>query len=68
MNKINSIVVEQQKAVLPDGEYKGIYGGYTIVVEHNGSTYKLETENGVRGLNIPVTVYVNNSVATFEIA
>ena len=32
-----------------------LYGGYTVVAEHNGETYHIEVKEGVRGFNIPVS-------------
>ena len=51
----------------PDGTYKGRYGGYAISVEYNGRLYIFETEDGVRGFNIPMTVTIENGKASFEI-
>ena len=53
-----------QDAILPDGIYSGIRGGYIIELYHLGKKYQLKTENGIRGMNYPVTVYVNNGVVT----
>jgi len=55
------------KAELPDGVYIGKWCGYQIEVEHEKETYFLNTEQGVKGINIGVAVEVINGEATFEL-
>lgn len=65
-NKIVSIKERlPQDASLPDGVYKGIWGGHVIVVNYDNRTFELNTEIGVRGMNISVVVTITNGVATF---
>ena len=66
-NKVTSITEKlPQPAQLPDGLYNGIWGGYVIELTHNGKKYELNTEEGVRGINIKVVVEIKDGVATFE--
>ena len=51
----------KNKVELIDGSYKGIWGGYIVVIMGNGYTF--ETEIGVKGINIPVTVEVKDGEA-----
>ena len=66
-NRIVSIVEKvPQIAVLPDGYYTGIWGGYIIELSYKDKRYELRTENGVRGVGIKVVVQIKDGVATFE--
>lgn len=67
MSDFNEIVSTRKEALLPSGTYKGRYSGCEIKIRHNGVMHFLETKEGVRGINIPVTVKVENAAATFEI-
>ena len=64
-NKIVKITETRVVTTLPDGTYKGKWGGNIIDVYVNPISYRLETQHGVRGFNIPVTVNVKEGVATF---
>jgi len=66
-NKVKSIVKQVPKeTTLPDGLYNGTWGGYVIELRYNKETYELATEEGVRGINIPVVVEIKNSEVTFD--
>jgi hypothetical protein len=66
-NKIKSIKEKvTQIAILPDGYYNGIWGGYIIEVQYKGKTFELETEEGVRGIGFKVVVEIKDGVATFD--
>lgn len=48
-NKILSIKERlPQDVTLPDGVYKGVWGGYVIVVNYDNRTFELNTEIGVK--------------------
>lgn len=65
--KVKSITEKlPQSATLPDGIYYGSWGGYVITVNYNNKTFELETEEGVRGIDVRVVVAVKDNVATFE--
>lgn len=67
-NKIKSIKEKvPQITTLPDGFYNGVWGGYTIDVTHRGKVYELETEEGVRGVNVKVIVEVKDGEPTFDL-
>ena len=55
-----------EEVTLFDGVYDGVWGGYLVVVVHDGTTYHIHTHVGVRGINIPCKVTVLNGVATVE--
>lgn len=65
-NKILSIKEKvPQTTTLPDGFFRGIWGGNIIELKYNFKTYELETEEGVRGTGFNVVVTVKDGVATF---
>lgn len=67
INKIKSIKEKViQTSTLPDGYYKGIWGGSVIQINYKGREFELETEEGVRGIGFKVVVQVKNGVATFD--
>lgn len=41
---------------IQNGSYQGVWGGYIIQANVAGKKVEIETRNGVRGFNIPVTV------------
>lgn len=47
--------------------YYGIWGGCIIDVTYKNKQYELETEEGVRGIDIKVIVGIKDGVATFDI-
>lgn len=66
-NKIKSIKEKvPQLTSLPDGLYDGIWGGYVIEVKYQEKTFELETEEGVRGMDIKVVVEIKNGIPTFD--
>lgn len=53
-------------SVLPDGEYKGTWGGYEVTVEIAGLMYRMKTENGIRTPSAPCIVRVENGSVTIN--
>jgi hypothetical protein len=51
---------------LPDGEYKGIWGGYEAIIVIDGLQYRLETEKGIRTNSAPCVVCIKDGEATIE--
>ena len=51
---------------IPDGFYRGIWGGTCITLTVDGAEYELTTEEGVRGGGFPVVVTVISGIATFK--
>ena len=49
---------------IPDGIYSGLWSGYIVEFEYNGDKYEAEVDRGVRGLNIPCTISVNDGEIT----
>ena len=49
---------------LPDGDYKGIWGGYVVEALIGGQLHRFTTENGVRGMNIPCVVMFQAGAVT----
>ena len=60
-----SIKVPKENA-LPDGNYNGLWSGYTIELLHDNKTYELSTKQGIRGMDCPVLVSVENGIPTFK--
>jgi hypothetical protein len=58
-NKVESIRMVKEVDKIPFGVYDGLWGGYIVQVIINNKKYELKTENGVRGMNIPVKVISN---------
>jgi adenine specific DNA methylase Mod len=53
--------------VLKDGEYAGAWSGYNVKVRLSKTLiYNLETDVGVRGLNIPCKVTIKDGKATVD--
>lgn len=66
-NKITEIREKvPEVSTLPDGHYTGTWGGSIIEVRHEGKTYELTTEMGVRGFGYKVVVNIVDGVATFN--
>lgn len=55
-----------QKIVPPDGIYEGKQSGYNVHLQIDGKEVRFEAKNGVRGLNIPVIVAINDGTATVQ--
>ncbi len=52
----------------PDGKYKGSWSGYEVKFEDNdGDTFEGRTENGLRGIDIPCEVTIENGVITAKV-
>lgn len=50
---------------MPDGEYPGIWSGYTIEAAIGGVTYDLKVKEGMRGM-VPCIVKVSNGVIDIQ--
>lgn len=59
VKKVTRLISEREN--LPDGLYKGLWGGYKVRLTYKGDEYELETEDGVKGMNIPVAISVQGS-------
>jgi hypothetical protein len=67
MNKIIKITKKvPEEAVLPDGTYGGVLGGYIIEVTYKNDIYHLEIEEGIRGMGFKVMVIIIDGKATYE--
>lgn len=53
-------------SILPNGEYKGVWGGYRVLVKIDGVQYTLQTENGIRTPAAPCTVRIQDGNITVE--
>ena len=49
---------------LPDGQYKGTWGGYVVKAEINGNMCIFNTETGIRCIKSPCLVMIESGVAT----
>lgn len=52
---------------LPDGEYRGIWGGYEVTVPTLDNEYVLQTFIGVKTFGVPVWVIVKDHRAAIRI-
>lgn len=64
--KIISATSKIELSELPDGEYEGTWGGYVINATVNGMSVRFKTKWGIRGVNIPCVVIVNNGSVIVE--
>lgn len=55
------VVETKIKKSLPIGVYSGFWSGYEVKVNHDGEEWFLKTKNGVRGVNIPVSIMVTET-------
>jgi hypothetical protein len=55
-NKIESVREVKEVNKIPFGEYLGLWGGYVVTFVIGNKKYEAQTEDGVRGMNIPCTV------------
>lgn len=51
---------------LPNGRYDGLWSGYQVIVNLEDEQIKLKTKNGVRGINVPCIVIVDNGNVRIE--
>lgn len=62
-----SLIVAPQSAALPDGEYEGTWGGYIVIVQHEGKTYHVEVDQGIRTMAAPCTLTIRGSEAEVKL-
>jgi hypothetical protein len=51
---------------LPNGAYAGRWSAYEAITEINGKTYRMRTEDGVRGMNVQCLVVVTDAGVMVE--
>jgi hypothetical protein len=51
---------------VPNGVYQGTWGGYRVTMKLGEDNVEFNTDDGVSGLDVPVTVTIQNGVATVE--
>ena len=51
---------------IPDGEYKGVWGGYNVEFKVGSITYRATTNVGIRTTNAPCLVTVLDNFVTVE--
>lgn len=69
MMKYNIISISEKIpkiTTLPNGFYTGRWGGYIVEVVYQQKIFELKTEEGVRGMNIPVIVEIVDGIASFD--
>ena len=59
--KVEQIITQSE---LYDGTYPGIQGGYIVTFKIGEHSYELETDIGVKGINIPCTVHIDKGDIT----
>lgn len=68
MTKAIFASVEVDMTNLPNGEYKGVWGGYNVSVVIAGSKYFLKTDNGIRTPSADCLVHVCDGKVTVELS
>lgn len=58
------LVFEVPFAVFPNGEYRGVWGGYVVTVTIGGREFRLHTEVGIRTPAAPCLVRVCDGEVT----
>lgn len=53
--------------ILPDGKYCGIIGGSFVSFHIGRGMYRIETDQAVRGLNIPCVISVEKGKVIVEL-
>jgi hypothetical protein len=67
MAKIEGITKKvPEKCMLPNGWYVGRQGGYVVEVRVQHEVYEIKTDDGVRGMNIPVVVHIDGDNIQIE--
>lgn len=51
---------------LPDGHYKGRWGGYLVTLEIGGDVYYIDTNIGIRSMSAPCVVVVKDGEIAVE--
>ncbi len=60
-------VMSKDKLNLPNGKHKGVISGYTVTLfGKNGSMFTFNTNVGIKGRNVPVSVVVKDRIAYVE--
>ena len=57
-------VIQMTPVQLPDGEYKGSWGGYTVSFTYNGHAHEASTERGIRTTNAKCIITVKDGEMT----
>lgn len=55
-------VVPAELTDLSDGEYDGMWGGYTATVTVDNTTYRIHTKEGIRTPSMPCKVIVKGGI------
>src|SRR6185437_9038493 len=53
----------RQEIIPPDGAYSAVWSGYVVLMDVGGKQIEFQATDGVRGINVPVTVTVKDGVA-----
>jgi len=56
--KLAALVPED---LYPQGSFRGLWGGYEASFLHGGFRFVVETETGVRGHDIPVSIQIQGT-------
>ena len=52
---------------LPDGTYSGKLSGYNVEVVIGEDVYNISVMEGIRGINIPCKVTIENDIVSIEV-
>lgn len=62
------MILNKEKIVIPDGEYKAIWSGFDLEIEDSkGGKHKTKSKIGCKGINCPVKVKIeDNKIVEWE--
>lgn len=66
VKKLVKLVKQDVQEKLPNGSYSGVWGGYVVEFYIDGEKFEASTDVGVRGINIPCVVSINNGEITIK--
>jgi hypothetical protein len=61
LNRIRESLISEQEVDLPNGEYDGLWSGYTLNIQRqNDSSVEIKTTDGVRGMNCHTNLLIRD--------
>jgi len=58
---VNKSVLYHKASPIPVGIYYGLWSGYEVKFSYNGEDYFFQTDLGVRGINIPCKITLEDT-------
>lgn len=57
-------IIPVQPSDLPEGDHDGTWGGYVVDVQIQNKSYRLSVDTGIRGIDCPCVVHVQDGEVT----